>query len=72
MSTDLAVLKPVREFPTVLPGNDTPRVRKRVQTFYLSVASLFERWIARSGNKNTGCESQRNEKCTSYPLLFTV
>lgn len=53
MKTDVILADPVREFPSVFPGSDTPQVRKRVETFYLSIASLFERWIARSGNKNT-------------------
>jgi hypothetical protein len=53
MRSDLIIAEPVREFPAVFPGNDTPQVRQRVQTFYLSIASLFERWLKRSGNKNT-------------------
>ncbi len=53
MKTDLILADPVRDFPAVFPGSDTPQVRKRVETFYLSVATLFERWIARSGNTNT-------------------
>ncbi len=53
MRSDLTVLESVREFPAVFPGNDTPQVRARVQTFYLSIAAMFERWIQRSSNANT-------------------
>ena len=53
MRSDLTVIESVREFPAIFPGNDTPQVRARVQTFYLSIAAMFERWLQRSGNKNT-------------------
>ena len=33
--------------PPIIAGSTTPTVQKRVRLFYLSVADLFERWIAR-------------------------
>ena len=39
--------------PRILPDHDAPAVRKRVQSFYGSVAAMLEAWITRSENLNT-------------------
>ncbi len=42
-----------RELLAVLHGHESPVVRRRVEQFYLSVASMFEAWVNRSANPNT-------------------
>ena len=39
--------------PRILPDHDAPAVRRRVQSFYGSVAAMLEAWITRSENLNT-------------------
>ena len=39
--------------PRILPDHDSVAVRKRVQSFYGSVAAMLEAWITRSENPNT-------------------
>src|SRR6266446_2524261 len=39
--------------PTILAGNSTPAVRKRVEQFYFSVASIFESWVQRRQSPHT-------------------
>jgi len=41
------------ELPPVLPGHASPAVRAKVQSFYTSVAAMFETWMARSENYHT-------------------
>jgi integrase/recombinase XerC len=39
--------------PPVLAGRETPDVLRRVEGFYLSVAEIFERWVARRESPHT-------------------
>ena len=48
-----ATVGSVQELPPILAGSDTPRVRKRVESFYASVAEIFERWVARRESPHT-------------------
>ena len=41
------------ELPPVLVGHLTPEVRRRVENFYVSVAELFEAWVARRRSPHT-------------------
>ena len=42
-----------RRLPPILEGKATPQVIREVESFYHSVASIFERWVARRKNKKT-------------------
>lgn len=53
MHNALSVAEPGRELPPITAGSDTPAVRKRVERFYTSIATLFDIWIERSKNKHT-------------------
>src|SRR5437762_2386387 len=39
--------------PPILAGNATPVMRKRVEEFFFSVASLLEAWVARRQSPHT-------------------
>ena len=39
--------------PPILAGNSTPAIRKRVEQFYFSVASIFESWVQRRQSPHT-------------------
>ncbi|MCP3915795.1 MAG: site-specific integrase [bacterium] len=41
------------ELPPVVAGHESPLVAKKVGSFYLSVAAMFEAWVARSENYHT-------------------
>ena len=53
MSTELAVVEPVRELPPIPAEHDTPAIRRRVEHFFLSIAGIFETWVQRSDNAHT-------------------
>jgi integrase/recombinase XerC len=39
--------------PPILSGSSTPAVRKRVEQFYFSIASIFESWVQRRKSPHT-------------------
>jgi integrase len=41
------------QLPPVLLGRGTPEVARQVESFYRSVATMFEAWLKRSSNGNT-------------------
>jgi len=49
----LIVLSAPDELPPVLAGHQTPEVRARTESFYASVAGMFERWVARRPSPHT-------------------
>src|SRR5580698_6650423 len=49
----LIVLSAPDELPPVLAGHQTPEVRARTESFYGSVAGMFERWVARRPSPHT-------------------
>src|SRR5438067_10473212 len=58
MNTHLKSIQPlgpdqVRALPPILIGNSTPTIRKRVEQFYFSVASIFESWVQRRTSPHT-------------------
>jgi hypothetical protein len=50
---NLVVLRNPDELPPILAGHQTPQLRARAQSFYASVAELFERWAARRPSHHT-------------------
>lgn len=53
MSTGLVPVADQELLPPILAGHDTPQVRQRVERFYLSVAEIFEAWVARRKSLHT-------------------
>lgn len=53
MSTELVPAIAPELLPPVLAGQQSPHVREKVERFYLSVAEIFERWVARPKSVNT-------------------
>jgi site-specific recombinase XerD len=53
MSSQLAPVVKSELLPPVLAGHRTGHVRERVEQFYLSVAEIFERWVARRKSHHT-------------------
>jgi site-specific recombinase XerD len=51
MTTQLAAKKPA--LPPILAGNASPDMRKRVEQFFFSAASLFEAWVTRRKSAHT-------------------
>jgi site-specific recombinase XerD len=47
----------------VLVGHLTPEVRRRVETFYASVADLFEVWVARRQSRHTRRAYRQDVSC---------
>ena len=43
----------VRHLPPILAGATPGRVEERVEQFFLSVARIFEAWVARRSSKHT-------------------
>ena len=43
----------VRELPPILAGTTPDQVEARVERFFLSVAQIFEAWVARRSSKHT-------------------
>src|SRR5512135_2728779 len=41
------------ELPPILVGRVTPAVQAQVESFYLSVAEIFERWVSRRSSQHT-------------------
>lgn len=41
------------ELPRILAGHDTPAIRRQVESFFGSVAKMFEAWLRRRENPNT-------------------
>src|SRR3954452_2183712 len=41
------------ELPPILLGRATPTVARQVESFYNSVAEIFERWVKRRESKHT-------------------
>jgi len=53
-STELVTVEePGAGLPPVLIGRATPAVERQVQSFYSSVAEIFERWVTRRPSKHT-------------------
>lgn len=50
---DVSILADREMLPTVTLGTATPAILQRVQRFYLSVAELYERWLARNASTGT-------------------
>ena len=44
---------PAPQLPPILAGSMTPDVRKRVEQFFVSVASIFESWVSRRKSPHT-------------------
>ncbi len=55
MSSSEITLTPVSmpDLPPVIAGHESPTVVRKVEGFYLSVAAMFEAWVARSENYHT-------------------
>src|ERR1043165_5408080 len=53
MSSQLAPVVKAGLLPPVLAGHQTGHVRERVEQFYMSVAEIFERWVARRKSHHT-------------------
>ncbi len=49
--------------PPTLLGHATPEVRQRVETFYASVADLFEAWVARRRSRHTQRAYRQDVNC---------
>ena len=43
----------VLELPPVLSGSMTPEIKERVESFYFSVAAIFEAWVGRRKSNHT-------------------
>jgi site-specific recombinase XerD len=43
----------IRELPPILTGSTPGRIEERVEQFFLSVAQIFEAWVARRTSKHT-------------------
>lgn len=52
-SAKLAHAAASRTMPPLLAGHATAALQMRVEEFYLSIAALFERWVARRTSTNT-------------------
>src|SRR5512143_4275555 len=53
-STELVpVTESALELPPILVGRHTPAVKAQVESFYLSVAEIFERWVTRRQSVHT-------------------
>jgi len=51
------------ELPALLLGHATPKVRRRVEKFYASVADLFEAWVARRKSPHTQRAYRQDVTC---------
>lgn len=51
--TQLAPKRQPAALPPILAGNTSPDMRKRVEQFFFSVASLFEAWVTRRKSAHT-------------------
>ena len=57
--SDTGILLPVEadqaqaELPPVLLGHESPAVQQKVESFYISVAAMFDAWVERSSNYHT-------------------
>jgi integrase/recombinase XerC len=51
--TSLSNHFPAPQLPPILAGNFNPTVKKRVEQFYFSVASIFETWVTRRRSPHT-------------------
>ncbi len=52
-NTQLVAKENPPDLPPILAGRATPDVRKRVEQFFFSVASIFEAWVARRQSAHT-------------------
>ena len=50
-SLPAAVHRP--ELPPILAGHETPQLRRQTESFYRSVAAMFEAWLKRRSSPNT-------------------
>ena len=41
------------ELPPVVTGHESPAVRQKLESFYMSVAQMFDAWVKRSENYHT-------------------
>lgn len=53
MASELVPVEKPELLPPVLAGHETGLVRERVEQFYVSVAEIFERWVARRKSHHT-------------------
>src|ERR1700736_3709280 len=53
MPSQLVRLPSPESLPPILAGRATPAVREHVHQFYLSIAEIFEAWIARRKSPHT-------------------
>lgn len=53
MAGELIPVEKPELLPPVLTGHETGLVRERVEQFYVSVAEIFERWVARRKSHHT-------------------
>ena len=59
----LTVASSRMELPPVLVGHLTPEIRRRVEKFYVSVADLFEAWVARRRSPHTQRAYRQDVTC---------
>ena len=43
----------VADLPPVLSGSMTPEIKERVDSFYFSVAAIFDAWVGRRKSNHT-------------------
>src|ERR1041385_4893185 len=53
MTTQLARKENQPGLPPILTGASTPAIRKRVEQFFFSIASIFESWVSRRQSPHT-------------------
>jgi hypothetical protein len=41
------------ELPPVVTGHESPAVQRKAESFYMSVAHMFQTWVERSENYHT-------------------
>jgi site-specific recombinase XerD len=82
MAGELVPVEKPELLPPVLAGHETGPVRERVEQFYVSVAEIFERWVARRKSHHTQRAYREDVMCfvrfmgfewpRSAPDLLTV
>jgi site-specific recombinase XerD len=70
MSTELVSAVRPELLPPVLAGHQTEYVRERVEQFYLSVAEIFERWVARRKSHHTQRAYREDVMCFARFMGF--
>ena len=49
----ISIIKNNASLPPILAGSFTPNVKRRLESFYFSVASIFESWVQRRRSPHT-------------------